>query len=473
MEDTKFADFVVIGSGVAGSACVEELLAKKHQNKSVLMVSSSTSMKVASSYRHVGKLIQKVSLTEQDASEFTKLKHNFKFIHDSVREIKENENCIFTSKNTKIQYDKLIICSGSKPKVTFDHPSVYTLRDIDSIKRFREVLKTAEDVCVVGNGGIALELVYEIKDCAVHWVIKSDYVGGAFFDRQTAQFFNNLKNTKIKQKISENVGNNFVYNPTNADFGGAVGPNWNQNILLTGNNQKCPKYPENIKIYYKSNIVSIDSHSGRTRVKTDQNDMIDCDIVILAIGVNPNTEFLEKAGKTIDEKDSKIRLGKKGGIIVDQFMKTGTGNVYAAGDCAEVNLEKSGNISKWFQMYLWSQAMNMGIHAANCAINPKTEIPVYFDLFTHLTYFFGFKVCLLGLYNLQGIENLKTISYYRFNENEFIRVTLLDGKIVGAVMVGETEMEETIENLILSELDVSMFGEDIINPDIDICDYFD
>lgn len=48
-----------------------------------------------------------------------------------------------------------------------------------------------------------------------------------------------------------------------------------------------------------------------------------------------------------------------------------------------------------------------------------------------------------------------------------------EGKIHGAVLIGETGMEETFENLILNQLDITRFGEDLLNPDIDIDDYFD
>ena len=43
----------------------------------------------------------------------------------------------------------------------------------------------------------------------------------------------------------------------------------------------------------------------------------------------------------------------------------------------------------------------------------------------------------------------------------------------GAVLIGETNMEETFENLILNQMDLSVYGEDLLNPDIDIEDYFD
>jgi hypothetical protein len=41
------------------------------------------------------------------------------------------------------------------------------------------------------------------------------------------------------------------------------------------------------------------------------------------------------------------------------------------------------------------------------------------------------------------------------------------------VLIGDTEMEETFENLILNQLDISRYGENLLNPDIDIDDYFD
>ena len=41
------------------------------------------------------------------------------------------------------------------------------------------------------------------------------------------------------------------------------------------------------------------------------------------------------------------------------------------------------------------------------------------------------------------------------------------------MLIGDTEMEETFENLILNQLDISRYGENLLNPDIDIDDYFD
>ena len=48
-----------------------------------------------------------------------------------------------------------------------------------------------------------------------------------------------------------------------------------------------------------------------------------------------------------------------------------------------------------------------------------------------------------------------------------------DGRMQGALLIGETDLEETFENLILSQLDLSQLGERLLDPNIDISDYFD
>lgn len=50
---------------------------------------------------------------------------------------------------------------------------------------------------------------------------------------------------------------------------------------------------------------------------------------------------------------------------------------------------------------------------------------------------------------------------------------MVDGKMQGAILIGETDLEETFENLILNQMDLSSYGEDLLDPSVDIEDYFD
>lgn len=84
------------------------------------------------------------------------------------------------------------------------------------------------------------------------------------------------------------------------------------------------------------------------------------------------------------------------------------------------------------------------------------------------------QVVLLGLYNGQGMEPGSWDALVRITPGkEFIKLVISEGKVHGAVLIGDTELEETCENLILNQLDVSALGDDLLNPDVDIEDYFD
>ena len=54
---------------------------------------------------------------------------------------------------------------------------------------------------------------------------------------------------------------------------------------------------------------------------------------------------------------------------------------------------------------------------------------------------------------------------------EYVKVVLKDGRVQGAMLIGDTDLEETFENLIPNRLYVS--GLDLLDPDVDIEDYFD
>lgn len=55
----------------------------------------------------------------------------------------------------------------------------------------------------------------------------------------------------------------------------------------------------------------------------------------------------------------------------------------------------------------------------------------------------------------------------------FVRVLLRRGRLEGAVLVGETGLEETFENLILDGLDLGSLGPDLLDPEVELDHIFD
>ena len=121
---------------------------------------------------------------------------------------------------------------------------------------------------------------------------------------------------------------------------------------------------------------------------------------------------------------------------------------------------------------------NLPFQAASDGV-PK-ELDFCFEMFTHCTRFFGFKVILLGLFDAQGLatdsdggEAPLEFLVRTTPGLEYVKAVMEGGRMQGAVLVGETDLEETFENLILNQMDLSQFGEDLLDPNIDIEDFFD
>lgn len=83
------------------------------------------------------------------------------------------------------------------------------------------------------------------------------------------------------------------------------------------------------------------------------------------------------------------------------------------------------------------------------------------------------QVVLLGKYNAQGLGSDHELMLRCTRGQEYVKVVMQNGRMMGAVLIGETDLEETFENLILNQMDLSSYGEDLLDPDIDIEDYFD
>eukprot|EP00775_Hariotina_reticulata_P012612 gene12612-12742_t len=196
------------------------------------------------------------------------------------------------------------------------------------------------------------------------------------------------------------------------------------------------------------------------------------DLLVQAIGVQPATAWLPGA----------VQRAPDGGILVNRHLESSVPGVFAAGDCCTVHPQQQA--CHWFQMRLWTQARLMGCRAAAAMaeLDDVDALDFNFELFTHVTRFLGKKVVFLGLYNGQKLqqEPVQDITMYtRVLDEEnpekatFVRVLLLRGRLQGAVLIGETDLEETFENLILDGLDLSTFGPELLDPDIELDHVFD
>ena len=123
--------------------------------------------------------------------------------------------------------------------------------------------------------------------------------------------------------------------------------------------------------------------------------------------------MLAKKFKTLSDCCTSLELDDSGYIMVDSLLRTSVSNVFAAGDCCAYPSKPQNTL---FQMRLWTQvkfnslhasfsryskskqyyiqARLMGLLAAHSALDVVEEygLDMQFDMFAHLTRFFGHKV---------------------------------------------------------------------------------
>jgi NADPH-dependent 2,4-dienoyl-CoA reductase/sulfur reductase-like enzyme len=254
-------------------------------------------------------------------------------------------------KLTEFAYDKLILATGSIPREINVEGSeaknifrVKSLSDGIAIKRFIDEKKPARCV-IVGGGYVGMEMCEAFVDRGIKVVLlhTDDYP------------MNGLENETRKTVHSELVKNG-------VDF----------------------KQRQNV-----TRFVS-DAESTIRSVVTDSASF-DCDFVILAVGVEPNTDLASKA---------RIHLGQRHGILTDERQSTNIDSIFAAGDCCEVKNMITG---KWLYIPLATYASRQGRVAGENAAGGRA---VFKGAIRSIAVkVFGIEVAQVGISSSEAQEN--------------------------------------------------------------------
>ncbi|XP_076860845.1 pyridine nucleotide-disulfide oxidoreductase domain-containing protein 1 isoform X2 [Brachyhypopomus gauderio] len=474
--------FVVAGGGIAGVTCAEQL-ASQFPSQNISLLTAGPLVKTVTHFRQVSKTLEDFEVEEQPSSVLEEKYPNLKVIQSAVRVLHAKQHTLQTENGQVFHYEKLCICTGARPKLIIqDNPRVLGMRDTDSAQEFQKCLSSAKRIMVVGNGGIALELVYEVEGCEVIWAIKDKAIGNTFIDAGAAQFIIPSLEAEKPQKALPCKRARYTTDKASKTGSGvpgsALGPDWHEGISLRG----AEEVSHRVHVEYECEVETIYSQEEfrQSPLYTQETDLglwpvyaqltngktFGCDFIVSATGVVPNTEpFLH--GNNFD-------LAEDRGLKVDEHTQTSEPDVYAAGDVCTACWEPS---ALWQQMRLWTQARQMGWYAARCmaahTLGEAIELDFCFELFSHITKFFNYKVVLLGKFNAQGLGQDYELLVRCTKGVEYVKVVLRGGRMMGAILIGETDLEETFENLILNKMDLSPYGQELLNPNIDIEDYFD
>ena len=406
---------VIIVGGVAGGATAAARLRRVDEFAEIIMLEKGEFISFANCglpYYVGGTIEKRESLLVQTPEEMeTNFNINIRTFNEVLKIDKENKTVsvknIKTGKKYIESYDKLLLSPGSiplKPPIPgIDSPNIFTLwniPDVDKIKKFI-AKKNVKEAAIIGGGFIGIEMAENLYDLGIKVTIIEmlDQVM-APIDFEMAQIVHqHMKNKKINLQLGDGV-------------------------------------------------KSFADKDNKTIVTLQSGKKIKADMVMLSIGVRPQTELAKDAG---------LKLGPRGHIIVDDYMKTSNDNIYAIGDAIEVVDFVSG---KKTAIPLAGPANKQGrIVANNILGNAKerykgtqgTSVAKVFDLTVAAT---GHNEKLLIRDGLKyGEDYQKIILHHKHHVSYYpgalpMTMKILfdnNGKILGAQIVGHEGVDKRID----------------------------
>jgi NAD(P)H-nitrite reductase large subunit len=277
---------VIIGNGISGVTTARHI--RKLSDKKITIVSAETDYffsRTAIMYVYMGHM--KFEHTQPYENWFWK-KNRIDLKKGYVKSIETKSKTLYFAEGDKLQYDKLIIATGSKPN-KFGWPGqdltgvmgMYHKQDLENLEKYAPDNKICKRAVIVGGGLIGIELAE---------MLSSRNIPVTFLVRENS-FWNGVLPEGESQMINRHIKNHHI------------------NLRL-GNNLK--------------EIVSDENGKVKSIIIQETGEEIECNVVGLTAGVSPNIDFI---------KDSDIEIGR--GVKVNRYLETNIPDIYAIGDCAE------------------------------------------------------------------------------------------------------------------------------------------
>eukprot|EP01080_Neovahlkampfia_damariscottae_P008928 gene8928-877_t len=280
---SKLKKIVIVGAGIAGI----QLVSKLESNFDVTLISSSEFF-----LNYPSLPVYAIDPTHETKTicDLSKISQKSKIIIGKVKYLTETK--VKLQDGTEItRFDYLILCTGSKYDTSkfniVDDSNLINSMSFDDIQKNHQNIEKSKSICIIGSGPTATEILGELS-------------------------------TKYPKKEYSIISRS-------------------ENAL-----QKYPKaqieFDKNFnkhKYYFNENVISI---NGR-EIKTDNNLILDFDLIFLCTGFTPNTEYLLNS-------TMKHNLNEKNFINVNEFLQLENhSTIFACGDIIETKEEKLAQLA--------------------------------------------------------------------------------------------------------------------------------
>jgi NAD(P)H-nitrite reductase large subunit len=398
--------YLIIGSGPAALSAIETIR-KRDLTSEILLLSEEPYPPYSRpliSYLLAGKIEEeRIYFKGQD---FYERYDVTAYLGERADGLNTKEGMVYTSKDNRFSYDKLLIATGGRPIIPpvegRDLEGIFTFTKLDDVKEIRKYLeeKKAEKAVVIGGGLIGLKATEALMELGIKITIVelADRILGLTLDK---------KASSILQSALEREGVR----------------------VITGNTAQ--------ELRGREKVEEVVLRSG---------EVIPTDIVLFAIGVSPAVDFLS---------ESELKVNR--GVLVNERMETNIPNIYAAGDVVELDNILMGRKQV---IAIWPNASDGGKVAGENMLGGENEFRGSFPMNS-------IEICGIPTISM-GITEPENQDYevlIKEKEGEYKKIVIKDGRIIGAVFVGNIDRVGIYCGLIKEGMDVSGFKERLLDDD--------
>jgi len=404
--------YVIVGGSAAAISAVEVIRSVDQRSRIDLFSDEETPLfsRVLLPY-YVAEELSKPLLNFRSLDFFDEFNVNA-HIGVRIKEVSPESKTVITDTGEAFEYDKLLLSVGGKaiipPIPGVEKEGISTLKTMADADRVLNM--KGKKAVVIGAGSIGVESCISLIRRGIK-VTLLEQLGQVFptvFDEESAA---------IVQKVVEDMGVEVITGER------AVG--------FTGN-----------------------GHVKSVRTSTRE---IDCDMVILSVGVRPNIDLAKSAG---------IKTGDMGGITVDKNMMTTITDIYAAGDVCET-FDIARNTQ--FINGIWPMAVEQGRVAGLNMAGKNIEYGGSVRM-NSIGNFIGFPAMSIGVLHQGECSYVEEDCYFQeiktTSANTYKKLILKNGCIVGAIFIGQTQKCGIMSVLMRKQVDVSDFIDVLMSKNI-------
>ncbi len=276
----KSYDVVIIGGGPAGfAAALSARNAYPHHCIALIRREKTALIPCGIPYT-----MHRLSTVEEDTLPDTPLKKAG--VSVLIGEVSTRTGKVLhLSDGSEIEYEKLIIATGSSPVVPgipgIEHKGVFVIRkEVDALQELKQAAADASRIAIIGGG----------------------YVGVEFAD----EFLRMGKEITIIDQLPHL-------------FAGSIDPEFSEVVVAEISSRGG-------ELHLGSPVAAIESKGRAEEILLGNSTRIPCDLVLVAVGYKPNLALARRLGVEVNEGT---------GIVVDEYMRTSEPDIFAVGDCAE------------------------------------------------------------------------------------------------------------------------------------------